>query len=340
MKEIYKDIYKFEIPLPKSALKEINIYVIKSEGRSLVIDTGYNNDESKKYMKENLAKIGLEIKDCDLFLTHLHADHTGLATFFEDNGSSVYTGKKEGALINDNTKDSYWEYFMTFPALYDMAGVLTLEDYIGHKFKLSHELNFIGLEIGEIFKVGDYEFEVLDLRGHTPWHIGLYEKNHKFLFGGDTVLDPITPNITFWGFEYGNILGLYINTLKKLMTVGIDVILSSHRAPISNPNKRISEIIYHHYLRFQEILDSMNCDRDDYTIREISSKITWRIRANSWEDFPIEQKWFAVGETMVHMVYLMEYGYVECKKVDGALKFKKIKSDIMEEYERYKKGEI
>lgn len=47
MKEIYKDIYEFQIPLPKSALKEINIYVIKSEGRSLVIDTGYNNDESK-----------------------------------------------------------------------------------------------------------------------------------------------------------------------------------------------------------------------------------------------------------------------------------------------------
>lgn len=43
---------------------------------------------------------------------------------------------------------------------------------------------------------------------------------------------------------------------------------------------------------------------------------------------------------MVHMVYLMEYGYVECKKVGGALKFKKIKSDIMEEYERYKNGEI
>lgn len=328
MKEIYKDIYTFEVPLPKSALKAINIYVIKANDRTIVIDTGYNTEESKKAMIENLAKLGLEIKDCDLLLTHLHADHTGLATFFYENGCKVYTGKIDGDLMNDMRKDSYWSNFMTRLPLYGMAGELKLEDYIGYQYRLSHEIKYIKLEIGEMIRIGDYALEVIDLKGHTPGHIGFYDRKHKFLFGGDTVLDPITPNITFWGFEYDNLLGTYIETLNKVHELDLDIIFSAHRILIEKPNKRIDDIIYHHYLRLQEILDAMDSSRNDYTVREISTNISWRIRAKNWDDFPIPQKWFAVGETMAHMVYLLDSGYVSCKKENGILKYKKLKDTI------------
>lgn len=328
MKEIYKDIYTFEVPLPKSALKAINIYVIKAPDRAIVIDTGYNTKESIEYMTHNLGKLGLEIKDCDLLLTHLHADHTGLAAFFYENGCNVYIGKIDGDLMNDMRKDSYWANFMTRLPLFGMEGELLLKDYIGYRYRLSHEINYNVLDIGEKINIGDYELEVVDIKGHTPGHIGFYERNKGFMFAGDTVLDPITPNITFWEYKYGNILGTYINTLKKIRTFNLNTIFSSHRKLIENPNERIDEIIYHHHLRLQEILDSMDSSRDDYTIREISTKISWRIRAKDWDDFPIPQKWFAVGETMAHVVYLIDYGYISEKKVDGILMLKKLKDKL------------
>jgi hypothetical protein len=33
--------------------------------------------------------------------------------------------------------------------------------------------------------------------GHSPGHIGLYERKHRLFFCGDHILDRITPNNTF-----------------------------------------------------------------------------------------------------------------------------------------------
>lgn len=38
--------------------------------------------------------------------------------------------------------------------------------------------------------------------------------------------------------------------------------------------------------------------------------MTWDIRADSWADFPLNQKWFATGEALAHLEYLVEEGAV------------------------------
>ena len=40
VEQILPDIYKIEIPLPKSPLKALNAYLIKGPGRFLLVDTG------------------------------------------------------------------------------------------------------------------------------------------------------------------------------------------------------------------------------------------------------------------------------------------------------------
>lgn len=32
------------------------------------------------------------------------------------------------------------------------------------------------------------------------------------------------------------------------------------------------------------------------------------MRGKTWEEFPLSQRWFAVGETIAHLEYLMERG--------------------------------
>lgn len=330
MKEVFKNIFMFEVPLYKSALKAINIYVIKNKDRAIVLDTGYNTEESKEVMINNLKELNLEIKDCDLILTHLHADHTGLASFFYENGAKVYMGKVDGELTNGMVNMKYWDLLLSFLPLYGMDKEIGLEDNPGFNYKLDKEINFNILNIGDVIETDDYKFEVVDLIGHTPGHIGLYEKEKGFMFSADTVLDPITPNITFWGYEWENILNTYMNTLRWMKTLNLKTVLPTHRNIITNVNTRIDELIHHHFLRLQEILDSFEVDRDDYTIREISSKISWRIRANSWDDFPKPQKWFACGETMSHMDYLVNFNYVEMRNENGLLKFKKLIDKVVE----------
>jgi hypothetical protein len=46
------------------------------------------------------------------------------------------------------------------------------------------------------------------------------------------------------------------------------------------------------------------------TAYEIAARLTWDIRAKDWAHFPLNQKWFAVGETIAHLEYLMDVGQV------------------------------
>lgn len=328
MKEIFKNIYTFEVTLPNSPLKFINSYIIKGKDKTLLIDTGYNRTETKSDLLAGLRELNVELKDISLIITHLHADHTGLVNLFSDAGCKVYVSKTDGEFINSMVSDDYWNMMNGFKQLYGVdEDEMTIADNPGYNFKLEHTVEFDELKIGEIIEIANFKFEVIDLKGHTPGHIGLYDKEHKILFGADTVLDPITPNITFWGFKYPDILGTYVNTLLKLKTLNLDYIFSSHRKIIDNPTERIEQLLEHHKNRLQEILTVMDRNRE-YTVKEISSKITWRIRANNWDEFPKPQKWFATGETMSHMEHMVYTGHLTMVNKNGVLYFKKEKDTI------------
>ena len=76
--KIRHDLYRIEIPLPNSPLKALNAYLIKGAKRCLLIDTGMNREECLKPMLSSLRSLHVDLKKTDFFITHLHADHSGL----------------------------------------------------------------------------------------------------------------------------------------------------------------------------------------------------------------------------------------------------------------------
>lgn len=324
MQEIYPNIYTFPIILPNSPLREVHTYIIKGQDRTVVIDTGYNQAESLNAMMEGLDELGVKMKDVHLVLTHLHADHTGLASLFYEAGATIYAGYTDGNLMNQMATGEYWDLLDSFRPLYGISeNEMSINDNPGYRFCLKKPIPFKTLDIGSIFRVGGFKFEILNLIGHTPGHIGLYDRQKQLLIGADTVLDPITPNITFWGWEYPNILSTYLTTLDKLKRLPIRLILPGHRKPIINVKQRIDELEEHHFERLQEILDVIK-NGERVTVRDVSSRITWRIKVANWDDFPRPQKWFASGETMAHLDYLVHSEHLSMSKENGVLYFEKI----------------
>lgn len=329
IEEVAKNIYTFSVTLPKNPLKALNVYVVKGEDRTVVFDTGFNAEESKVDLLNGLEALNLKIEDVEVVLTHLHSDHVGLVNLFADAGCKIYAGKVDGQLINEMVTNEYWDNLETLVPLYGMeADEIMTGENPGYKHRLTKTIDYIELEIGEFFEVGDYRFEILDLSGHTPGHLGFYDKEQKILLSADTILDPITPNITFWGFEYPDILNTYVETLYRLKELEIDQALATHRKIITNHVERIDELVLHHDERLQEILDVMAFD-EEYTVRDVSAKISWRIRADNWEEFPKSQKWFATGETMAHLHRLVNTGCVEMREEVGCLYFSKVKKEIV-----------
>jgi glyoxylase-like metal-dependent hydrolase (beta-lactamase superfamily II) len=77
--KILPDIYRIEVPLPKSPLKALNSYLVKGDGRYLLIDTGLNRKECKQALFSGLDELHVDLTKTDIFITHLHSDHMGLA---------------------------------------------------------------------------------------------------------------------------------------------------------------------------------------------------------------------------------------------------------------------
>lgn len=103
MKEIYKNIYLKELPLPNNPLKCLNFYIIKGKEKSMIIDTGFNREDTKEEILTVFKELNLQPKNTILFLTHFHSDHTGLASFLEEMGLTVYISKQDGERLNSST---------------------------------------------------------------------------------------------------------------------------------------------------------------------------------------------------------------------------------------------
>ena len=149
----------------------------------------------------------------------------------------------------------------------------------------------------------------------------LYEENHKLMFTGDHVLGRISPNIAFWGYEYGDILGTFFESLLKVRTFNVELPLGAHREFSGPLNERIDELLLHHGNRLSEIKTLLS--EEWQSVSDIASRMHWSIRVqNGWQDFPREQKIFASLEAMSHLIHLVQGKKAVMAEQDGITYFK------------------
>lgn len=142
----------------------------------------------------------------------------------------------------------------------------------------------------------------------------LYLKQEKLFFSGDHVLFDITPNISVW-YQVPNSLADYLDSLQKVRKLSVTQTFPAHREWIGDLYQRVDQITSHHQARLTEILTAV-ADYPDSTAYDTAGRITWSARGRAWIDFPPNQRWFAVGETLAHLKWLLDHGYV-AKKEDG-----------------------
>lgn len=326
IQEVYKDIYLTELPLPRNPLKYLNFYVIKGPDRSLIIDTGFNYDETKLKLEEIFEELEIKPENTILYLTHLHSDHTGLAAHLQEKGMMVYISKTDGDMLNNslNLKDAEWQNTIQQGILQGMKEEgLDIEDHPGYKFRPTARIDYIPAIPGEHIQIGEYDFEILDIKGHTPGITGLYERNHKILFCGDHILGKITPNITFWGFEYGDMLGTYLKSLDYVYHLEVSHLFSSHRQLVGNHRARILELYDHHEKRLEEAREALR-KTGKATVVMVAKQLHWDIRSRNWDEFPKAQKWFAAGEAHAHLEHLRALGQADLEEIDGVLYYNQL----------------
>jgi glyoxylase-like metal-dependent hydrolase (beta-lactamase superfamily II) len=308
MQEIRPNLFRCKIPLPDSPLKYLNSYIIKTDDRNLIIDTGFNRKECLEAMQKGLQELDIDLHKTDFFITHLHADHFGLVTKLVTETSRLYFNRPEMELIET------WEGFEPMIAFAGKNGFprddlrAALAAHPGNKFGSKWVPELEALADGDTIKIGTYAFQCIETPGHTLGHTCLYEPSEKILIAGDHILTDITPNIQCWS-DNENPLQNYLKSLDKVYALDVEMVLPGHRRLIDNHRKRIDELKNHHFCRLDEVCKILESGSPKHAFR-IASEMTWEIRCNSWDEFPIAQKWFATGEAIAHLNYLENSGRI------------------------------
>jgi len=324
IKEILPNLYKIEIPLPNSPLKALNSYLIKSQGRSLIIDTGIDRNECRHAMLSSLRRLDVNLEKTDFFITHLHADHLGMVSDLATDTSKIYFNERESYIINNflsSERENLWQALLMtylsngFPEDESREAAIY---HPGRQFGMKKDVKFSFKREGDTIEIGDYLFRCIETPGHSPGHMCLYEADKKLLVAGDHILSDITPSITFW-LDMENSLEQYLASLERVYALDIKLVLPGHRRLIKNHKKRIRELQEHHQNRMTEMLSALKGgDKNTY---QIAPYVTWGIDCTSWELFPPTQKWFAFGETLAHLLYLEGTGKVRKRSKGNKVQF-------------------
>ena len=324
IESIFPDLYRLEIPLPKSPLKAVNAYLIQGPERALLIDTGMNREACRVPMHDCLTQLGVDLDRTDFFITHLHADHLGLVESLATDNSTVYFSRTEASIFNAIVRDVRKRQ-QAFLALLRSHGFPeaelkeALDAHPGYRYSPKKTIDFCGLIDGDTLRAGDYTFTCIETPGHSPGHMCLYEKQKKLLFSGDHILADITPNITCWP-DVDNTLKAFLESLDKVSDLSVDLVLPGHRSRIPDHKKRIRELKAHHRDRLAEALGSVG--KGSRTAWDVAPDISWDIRVRSWEQFPAAQKWFAMGETIAHLNYLEAEGKIKKLESNGRIEYR------------------
>jgi glyoxylase-like metal-dependent hydrolase (beta-lactamase superfamily II) len=320
IKTIAPGLFAIKIRLVGNPLRDLNCYVFTGKERNLLIDTGFNQKECLEDMLAGISSLNLDMNKTDVLATHCHADHSGLIGKIITDNSTVYMGMNDKTVVESRwlDKDSYKKDFIMryldegFPKeLIEFAytnnpatSLAAVKHYTMH-----------GLKEGDVIQAGDMQLVGVDTPGHTPGHMCFYEPNKKIMVLGDHVLFDITPNITAWN-SLPNALGHYLQSLKKIKNYDVELPLPAHRECSCTMNARVDELLAHHDRRLDE---TKRIVKDDPGINgyKAASRLTWSIKAKNWEEFPMAQKWFAVGEALSHLDYLVEEKKITRTMRDG-----------------------
>ena len=301
IEEILPDLFRIEIPLPDSPLKYLNSYVLRSADRNLIVDTGLNRNACLNAMHEGLRELDIDLNRTDFFITHLHADHFGLVARLTTDDSRIYFNRPEAELIET------WEGFEPMIKYAGTNGFpenqlrAALQQHPGHKFASDWNPELSILSDDDIFSIGDYRFRCIETPGHTPGHICLYDPAKKIIIAGDHILGDITPNIQCWS-DNTNPLKQYLASLDKVFDLEVELVLPGHRRLFRNYTERIEELRVHHENRIDEVRQILG--KGPKTAFQLAAEMKWDIKCDSWEQFPVAQKWFATGEAIAHLRYI------------------------------------
>jgi glyoxylase-like metal-dependent hydrolase (beta-lactamase superfamily II) len=306
-REILPDLWKVCVPIP-FPLKTVNMHALIGKNGWVLIDTGMGTPDARAAFNDFLHISGLKIGNLQaIILTHHHPDHVGLSgELYAQSGASVYMHPLDEInlqIIWSGTMPRRFEYVSHFFQRHGLPPTTlwynqTDREALRHLINVPPHEAILPLEDGQALDLLGESYRVIWTPGHADGQICLFREHDGVFLAADHVLPRITPNIGLYSDqERANPLDDYLNSLHKVASLPVSMVLPGHGEPFTDLAGRVGEIIAHHQERLQQILDLLTLE-PQHANQLTNQLFQQRTLQND------EARRMAVAEVLAHLEYL------------------------------------
>jgi glyoxylase-like metal-dependent hydrolase (beta-lactamase superfamily II) len=285
----------------------VNAYVIEGDGIAIV-DCGLHTDDAEHALRHGLAALGRGLDDVrDVFVTHLHPDHIGMAGWLEERGARVTMHGPEA-----DAARALWfagierinaarDWFRMHGMPLEVANQMH-DAWLDARLRVDPIAHMNEADDGETIRLAGRSFRLMWTPGHTDYHAVLYEPDARVLVAGDHVLPRITPNVGLYPFSREDPLSDFLGALRKVRGMDARRVLPAHGDPFDDLAGRATEIADHHRARLAAIQDALG--NDEHHAYAIARRLFPNLRS-------AHEERFAHAEVLAHLRHLERRGVVE-----------------------------
>jgi glyoxylase-like metal-dependent hydrolase (beta-lactamase superfamily II) len=315
-------LWSISVPFPDNPLGYTLVYLIESDRGPVLVDAGWDDDESWDALVEGFRTAGTDVSECyGVLVTHVHPDHHGLSGRVRE-ASEAWVAMHERDAITVERLSSTMEQdhrdrepAQTLPDFTDglMAVLLDAgasEDELAaapsptvrRRVRRFRPLAAPDRSVddGARVDVPGWDIAAVWTPGHTPGHLCFHVPEHRLLLSGDHVLPQITPHISISRRDRaGAPLGDFLASLQKVARIATDEVLPAHLQRVGDLAQRVEDITRHHHDHLADI-EVILAD-GPASMWQIAARLTWN---RPWDQFPLVLRRSAVNETAAHLRYL------------------------------------
>lgn len=152
------------------------------------------------------------------------------------------------------------------------------------------------LKDGDRVKGEGYTLRAVFTPGHAPDHLCYLLEEENALFTGDVILGVGTTVIPLEGGD----LGQYLDTLRRLLTLGVKRIYPGHGPVIENAQEKITQYLEHRLERERQVLDELSS----------GAKTVMTIVRSIYRAYPVNLHAAAGQSVLSHLIKLEREGRV------------------------------